>query len=205
METKFTFKENWYFLRQDILSYLMSTALYLSLCFIRESSLQSVTYGLFECLVFYIPFWIIRMNFSHTYHSDVWAKCKFLTRLMLCCGVFVIWIMPIRYSLFNCLFVAFICCLILYYAGLAKEEKNRLKETIIEQDKKLKRNIHDMSDDEFVDYCKHKGLSQQDIMIATCIYRKRLKGQELYDTIGYSKPQTIRIRKRISKCLEDDT
>lgn len=81
------FKENGYFIRQDIISYLMSTILYIGLCLIKNCSWQSFGYGLFECLVFYLPFWFIRICFSATYHSDNWFHCRFWTRIMLCGGV----------------------------------------------------------------------------------------------------------------------
>lgn len=142
------------------------------------------------------------MSFADTYHSDVWAKCKFLTRLMLCLGAFVIWVLPVKYSLFNSLSVAFVCCLILYFSALQKREKKSLVSKLEEIEAKNAKNIFDMSDDEFVAYCKHKGLNDQDIMIAECIYRKHLKGAILYQTIGYSKAQTIRIRKKLNKILE---
>lgn len=111
---KLTPKEEWYFIRQDIHSYLMSTALYVGLCLIKEFTIHSAIYGIFECLVFYVPFWFIRINFADTYHSDSWSHCKMWTRVMLCSGVFAMWVLPIPYTLFNGLFVAFICCLILY-------------------------------------------------------------------------------------------
>ena len=80
---KLSFKDEWYFLKQDIASYSISTTIYLSLCLIREFSFQSLIYGLFECILFYVSFWFIRINFDDTYHSDVWDDCKFWTRIML--------------------------------------------------------------------------------------------------------------------------
>lgn len=44
--------------------------------------------------------------------------------------------------------------------------------------------------------------TEQETMIADCIIRKELKGNELYNAIGYSKRQTINIRKRIFNKLK---
>ena len=121
------FNYNWYFIKQDIVSYLIPTFLYLFLCVCREVTWNSVIYGFFDCLVFYVPFWYIRINFASTYHSDSWKHCKMWTRIMLCSGVFTLFILPIPYSLFNGLFIAFVCCLILYLVALESAEKNDLK------------------------------------------------------------------------------
>lgn len=127
MARKFTRKEEWYFIRQDIVSYAISTALYIALCLIREFTIQSLLYGLFDCFVFYLPFWFIRINFADTYHSNSWKHCKKWTRIMLCVGVVVLWLLPVRYSLFNGLFVAFACCLVLYLVSLEVNEKKLIK------------------------------------------------------------------------------
>ena len=127
MSKKFNFKEEWYFIRQDIVSYLIPTAIYIALCLTEKLSWDSVLYGLFDCLVFYLPFWYIRINFASTYHSDSWKHCKMWTRIMLCTGVFVLWILPIPYSIFNGLFVAFACCLVLYLVSIEVNEKKQIK------------------------------------------------------------------------------
>lgn len=190
-----TKKEEWYFIRQDIVSYLMSTILCVAIYLFKEFSIQSFMYAIFDCFTFYLSFWYIRCKFDDTYHSNSWKHCRFWTRTMLCLGVIVLSISPIRYSLLNPFFVSTCCCEILYLVAIEVNIKRKM----------LKRNLLEMSDDEFVSYCKHKKLNQQDIMIADCLFRKQLKGEDLYTTIGYSKSQTIRIRKRLNKILKDDT
>lgn len=66
---------------------------------------------------------------------------------------------------------------------------------------KEEKTIKQMTNEEFIDFCKSKGLTQQQIMIAECIYRKDLKGQDLYKAIGYSCRHTQRIRKQIHNLL----
>ena len=179
-------KENWYFIKQDITSYLISTLEYLTLCIIRNYSIYSVSYGLFDCLVFYFPFWFIRICFAETYHSNKWKHCKKWTRIMLCSGVFVMWILPIKYSLFNGLFVAFLCCLILYLVALEVNEKKEIKrynkklELEIEKliaELKIYKNIdlYKMTETELRAYAQSKGLSETicDTLILRIIHNYR--------------------------------
>jgi hypothetical protein len=103
-------------------------------------------------------------------------------------------VLPIGVSLVCSVFVSSLSCYILYlikdYSDLKKEAEKTLQE---------------MTDEEFKQYCRHKGLTEQQVMIAECIYRKSLKGQDLYKAIGYSCRQTQRIRKEIAEKLENGT
>lgn len=178
-----SFKENWYFIRQDIVSYSMSTFLYVFLCLCREFTLQSVLYGLFDCLVFYIPFWYIRINFADTYHSDSWKHCKMWTRIMLCSGAFLLFILPIPYSLFNGLFVAFVCCLVLYLVALETNEKKRIKK----ENDILHKQITELLDkeitpkDKLLKLCEEKGISERDTKIAVMYYIDRKKPKQILE------------------------
>lgn len=191
-------KENWFFIRQDIASYLISTILYISLCFISNYELYEIGYILFECLVFYIPFWFIRVCFSATYHSDNWYHCKKWTRIMLCSGVFAIWLFPVKYSLVGCIGVALMCCLILYLVAIEVSQKRSLKkqlDNIVESTSH--KNIWAMNKDELYEHCRNCGLSEEDCKIAYFIVVERLKGNDLYSAICYSESQTKRKRKQI--------
>ena len=203
-------KENWFFIRQDIVSYLIPTILYLGLCLIKTLAWQRLVYGLFECLVFYVPFWFIRICFSDTYHSDSWKKCKMWTRTMLCSGVIVIWLFPIEYSLLGSIGVAVLCSAILYLVAIESHEKRR----VIAKNKELQREIDSlvekinhkdiwaMNEDELYEHCRNCGLSEEDCKIAYLIVIERLKGRELYETIRYSESQTKRKRKQIINKLQ---
>lgn len=114
---------------------------------------------------------------------------------MLCLGVFILWILPIKYTLINAFVVALGCCLVLYLVAVEVDEKKSLLK------QRENKNIYTMTEEEFYEYCKSKGISEYDTKIANVIFRKQIKGQELYDKIGYSKSQTLRIRKRLKAKL----
>lgn len=189
MKNKFTFRENWYFIRQDIVSYLMSTTLYLGLCLIKDCSMQCVGYALFDCLVFYLPFWYIRINFASTYHSDSWKHCKMWTRIMLCLGVFVLWVLPVEYSLFNGLFVAFACCLVLYLVSLEVAEKKRIAKENVE----LHSRITELLDrevspkDKLLKLCEEKNISERDTKIAVMYYIDRCTPKQIWQYLCANK------------------
>lgn len=189
-----TKKEKWYFIRQDIVSYLISTILYITLCCIKFFSLRELLYSLFECLFFYVSFWYERIMFDLTYHSDTWNHCKFWTRTMLNSGVFVLWVLPIRYSLFNALFVSFMCCLILYLVAVEVKEKKEIKS---ELEKYTSKDIWQMNEEELYERCIQCGLSDVDCKIANIIIIQRLKGKDFYEAINYSESQSKRKRKEI--------
>lgn len=176
-------KANWYFIKQDIVSYLIPTFLYLFLCLCRKFSIHSVIYGFFDCLVFYVPFWYIRINFASTYHSDSWKHCKMWTRIMLCSGVFTLFILPVPYSLFNGLFVAFVCCLILYLVALESAEKKRLKKENDILNKQITEliNKYDNPKDKLLKLCEEKGISDRDTKIAVMYYIERKKPKQILE------------------------
>lgn len=69
------------------------------------------------------------------------------------------------------------------------------------QHKLTYKDIYAMSSEELYNYCRTKGLDESYCQIAQVIIIKRLKGQALYDAIGYSESQAKRIRTRILKML----
>ena len=145
--------------------------LYVFLCLIRDFSFQSVTYALFDCCVYYVPFWYIRISFADTYHSDNWQHCKFWTRTMLCSGVTVLWILPVRYSILNGLLVAFICCWVLYFVAL-KTKRNK---------------IYSMSEQELRQYGASKLLSELQIDILCMRVIDHLKISEICKYRNYGR------------------
>lgn len=183
MARKFTLKEKWYFIRQDIVSYAISTALYIALYLIREFTIQSLIYSLFDCLVFYLPFWFIRINFADTYHSNSWKHCKKWTRIMLCVGVVVLWLLPVRYSLFNGLFVAFGCCLVLYLVSLEVNEKKLIKKQNEELFNQISELLDKQSDpkEKLLKICEEENISERDTKIAIMYYIDRMKPKQIWD------------------------
>ena len=203
-------KDEWYFLRQDLVSYSISTFFYLALCLIREFSFNSVIYALFDCFMFYIPFWYIRINFNATYHSDSWKHCKMWTRIMLCVGVFVLWILPVKYSLFNGLFVAFGCCLVLYLVALEVAEKKLIKQeneelqsqldiTITKLEKFEKVDLYKMSENDLRSFGANFGLSEVQLDILVLRIVNHLKISEICKYCNYGRTT---IKYHISKIKE---
>lgn len=176
-------KENWYFIKQDIVSYLISTGLYVVLCLIRNFTFNSALYGFFECLVFYLPFWHIRVNFADTYHSDNWKHCKMWTRIMLCVGVFVLWLLPIKYSVFNGLLIAFGCCLVLYLVVLEVNDKKRIKA----ENKQMQAVINELLNkqlnpkEKLLQVCEEECISERDTKIAIMYYIERQKPKQIWE------------------------
>lgn len=180
---KFTLKEKWYFIKQDIVSYTMSTLLYIALCLITDFSVQSLLYAIFESHIYYLQFWYIRIKFDDTYHSSSWKHCKFWTRTMLCSGVFMLWILPIKYTLFNALAVAFICCLILYLVAIETNEKKGLQAEL----KALKESLEQTPKQLLIDRCKNADLSKRDTEIAVLYYIDKWKPKEIWLWLCQSK------------------
>lgn len=173
---KFTLKEKWYFIKQDIVSYTMSTLLYIALCLITNFSWQSLFYAIFECMVFYLQFWYIRIKFDDTYHSSSWKHCKFWTRTMLCSGVTMLWFLPIKYTLFNALAVAFICCLTLYLVAIETNEKKGLQAEL----KELKEKLIKTPEQELIDKCHNAKLCKRDTEIAILYYINKWKPKDIW-------------------------
>lgn len=63
------------------------------------------------------------------------------------------------------------------------------------------KDIYAMGSEELYKHCRSKGLDESYCQIAQLIIIKRLKGQMLYDAMGYSASQAKRIRKKILKTL----
>lgn len=62
-------------------------------------------------------------------------------------------------------------------------------------------NVYKMTKEELYEYCHRCGLSEEDCRISYFLFFEKLKGNTLYDAIGYSKSQTIRKRKYLLKIL----
>lgn len=177
-----TRKEKWYFIKQDIISYLQSTLFYVGLSLIKDFSWQSVLYGIFDCLVFYIPFWIIRICFARTYHSDRWKHCKKWTKIMLNSGVFTMWLMPIKYSVFNGIIVAFLCCLILYWVALETDEKKQIKKENEELSAKIEELLKAQENPKtkVLKICEEECMSERDTQVAVMYFVDRKKPKQIW-------------------------
>lgn len=115
--------------------------------------------------------------------------------------VFIPIILPISNSLFGGLLAGFV---VNYTANLIasnifrEEEKKELE--FLRSDKYL-RDVYSMEEAELRDYCREYNLDDIDEEIVIQRIVHHLKGKDLYDKIGYSKPQMIRREKRIESIL----
>lgn len=142
-----------------------------------------------ELVFLFVSFVGLRYTFPKTFHSTKY-KCIFYSIMMFTGMLFIV--LPITLSLISSVFVACFSCYILYVIKDYQDLKEKSAKTLKE-----------MTQEEFEQHCKHKNLTIQETMIADCIYRQDLKGETLYNTIGYSRRQSKRIRKTIRKKLEN--
>lgn len=101
---------------------------------------------------------------------------------MLCSGVFVMWLFPIKYSLVGGISVAFICCLILYLVALETNEKKALKREnrILQADiTELLKKSEDPKE-RLLRICAEKDISERDTKIAVMYYIDRMKPKQIW-------------------------
>ena len=115
--------------------------------------------------------------------------------------VFIPIVLPITNSLFGGLIAGFV---VNYFANLIasnifrEQEKQELERL---RSDKYCRDVYSMSESELREYCREYNLGPIDEEIVVQRLVHHLKGQVLYDKIGYSKPQMIRKEKRIESKL----
>ena len=158
-----------------------------------------------EAIFLIIAFVQLRYKFQTTWHATSTGVCLFITIAVGYLAIPRVW--PIEFSLLSSVIIGFIIDFIAWYAQFAVDliDENKL---INEENTLLKEKIEQehididlMSDAEFAQYCGHRGLSASEIKIAIAVLKKKLKGQELYDEIGYSMTQSKRLRKKILEKL----
>lgn len=154
-----------------------------------------------EAIFLIIAFVQLRYKFQTTWHANSTGVCLFITIAVGYLSIPRVW--PIEFSLLSSVIIGFIIDFIAWYAQFAVDLVNENK-LVNEENALLKEKIEQehididlMSDAEFAQYCGHRGLSASEIKIAIAVLKKKLKGQELYDEIGYSMAQSKRLRKKI--------
>lgn len=101
---------------------------------------------------------------------------------MLCSGIFVLWLLPIRHSLFNGLFVALVCCIILYLVAIEVDEKK----LILKQNEILQAKITELLSkadnpkDKLLQECEDLRISSRDTQVAVMYYIERKKPIEIW-------------------------
>lgn len=101
---------------------------------------------------------------------------------MLCTGVTMLWLLPVKYSLFNGLFVAFACCLVLYLVSL---ETNH-KKLIAKQNDELQAQITELlakevsPRDKLLQLCAEKQISERNTKVAVMYYIDRMTPKQIW-------------------------
>ena len=152
-----------------------------------------------EAILFCVAHFVIRFNFDKQYHCGTTGLCLITTLSIIFFGV--AYTIPLELSILSTIPVCFVICLAGYLiqdrVDLIEENKI-IKETLeLSQSKSLE----EMTDEEFVQFCLHKHLDDEEIKIAELFIRQKLKGQEFYNAIGYSMAQSKRKRKKILEKL----
>lgn len=161
-------------------------------------------HSIIELYIMLISFLIAKQQYRYKFHCKSSMQC-----LLLSVGVFVISLritLPLKIS-YAC---SGICGLIIAYVGQYEGEAKFIREdyayieprynALIEEQRK--RDIYSMSESDLRVYCRSFNFDEidEEIVIQRLIYP--LKGKELYDKIGYSKPQMIRREQRIESILK---
>lgn len=164
----------------------------------------------YEAVMFCVSHIVIRLYFDKQYHCDhkiqavATLMCLSLTLTIAFFGIATC--LPISLSLLSTIPVACLICWVGYIVqdridkAIEIRELNKYVEELLSNIGH--KDIWAMSDTELYEHCRSCGLSEEDCKIAYFIVIERLKGKELYKTIGYSERQTIRKRKDILKIIK---
>lgn len=157
-----------------------------------------------ELYIMLISFLIAKQRYKYKFHCKSSLQC-----LLLSVGVFVIALrvtLPLGIS-YIC---SGICGLVIAYVGQYAGESKFIREdyayieprynTLIEEQRK--QDVYSLSEDDLRKYCRSFNFDEidEEIVVQRLIYH--LKGKDLYDKIGYSKPQMIRREQRIESILK---
>lgn len=157
-----------------------------------------------EGIMFCIAHVAIRRVFNKQFHFNCVAYCLSLTLAIIWFAIPII--LPLATSLLSSIPIAFLICFFGYIAQdrvdlfLEIKKLNRYVDELLS--KIQHKDIYSMNENELYEHCRSCGLSEEDCKIAYFVVIERLKGKELYKTIGYSERQTIRKRKDILKTIK---
>lgn len=157
-----------------------------------------------ELYIMLISFLIAKQRYKYKFHCKSSLQC-----LILSVGVFVI-ALRVTLPLGTSYICSGICGLVIAYVGQYAGESKFIREdyayieprydALIEEQRK--QDVYSLSEDDLRKYCKSFNFDEidEEIVVQRLIYH--LKGKDLYDKIGYSKPQMIRREQRIESILK---
>ena len=181
-----------------MIDFIKSKLWYYALVIIVVLSIYGIAGKWIEGMSFIIAHTAVRLCFDKQWHSSNKIICFIVT-----IGVSIIGIklsFGISTSLISPVAVAL---LVNFIGSLVKEGKvarKECKETKEELDEIKNRNIYNMSESEFVEYSRLRGLTENEIKLAYLIMQG-VKGKELYKQMAYSERQCKRQRASLNKKL----
>lgn len=152
-----------------------------------------------EAFYFAVSFVVLRYKFTDIFHCSTTLKCVLMTNSIVL--VFIPITIPLTNSLFGGLISGFA---VNFIANLIASSYCRItekKELEALRNEKSIRNVYALNEQDLRQYCKSYNLDfiDEEIVVQRLVHH--LKGKDLYDKIGYSKPQMIRRERRIEKTL----
>lgn len=180
--------------KRQILSLILFAILF-AITILFAIILKKETEGLIFLIVFTsLKFIFYRKTYLH------------LTTYLILISLLMIWLVSpniniLPAKIFTAVFTSIIVTFLSFVVNKFIAEKNKAddleQEYEILQKQLKKKNLNSMSKDEFFKYCAERGLDDVECKIAYYVVIEKLKGKELYETIGYSEAQTKRKRKSI--------
>ncbi len=148
-----------------------------------------------EAIMFCVAHVVIRRNFDKQYHCSTNSLCMCLTLTIGFFGIAVC--LPLSISLLSAIPLCFMIAEVGYMA------QDRLDLIVcVKQTATKHKDIYAMNEQELYEHCRNRGLDDADCKIAKLLVIDRLKGEDLYYSIGYSESQAKRKRKKILNLIK---
>lgn len=159
--------------------------------------------SIIELYIMLTCFLIAKQKYKFKYHCKSALHCLFLSVFVFVIALRVVVPVSISYACSG------ICRLLIAYIGQYAAESKFIRQDYAYIEPKYNKlleeknaiDVYSMNEPELREYCKSHLLDEidEEIVIQRLIYRR--KGKDLYDKIGYSKPQMIRREQRIESKL----
>ena len=141
----------------------------------------------------------IRRVFDKQFHFNSTAYCLTLTLAIIWFAIPIT--LPLVTSLLGSIPIAFLICFFGYLAQDRVDLLLQVKKLNIDIERLIEKinhkDIYAMNETELYEHCRNCGLDDVECKIAYFVVIERLKGEELYNAIGYSEAQAKRKRKKI--------
>lgn len=152
-----------------------------------------------EAFSFAVAFCVLRYRFLNILHCSSTLRCMLLTNGIV--FVFIPITIPIANSLFGGLLAGFSVNFMadLIASNIFRSKEKKQLEKLLKE--KNDRGVYSFDEARLREHCRSYNLDpiDEEIVIQRLIYH--LRGKDLYEKIGYSKPQMLRREKKIEEKL----